>query len=124
MRPEVRVDRLEPGRHARARARVKLDLAAAADAVAEGAQPVRRRRAVPLEAAQRAARGRLRALVQSAFNVPSRCSSAFAWRWASGSEPPVVWLGAGAYGYVVPPASGKTYALPSLAITVIRHLGG
>jgi hypothetical protein len=53
------------------------DLAAAADAVAERAQAIRRDRAVALEAAAFAPRCGLAAVVQRAVKVPSRCSSAF-----------------------------------------------
>src|SRR5205085_11054798 len=88
----LRVDRLERGRAAPARARVKSDVAAAADARAERAQAVRGGRAIPAEAALVAACRRLRLVVlaQDAANVPSRCSSAFALRCSAGSEPPVV----------------------------------
>ena len=72
----------------------EYDVAATADAVAERAQPVDGRRAVPGEAAALAAGRRLRALVQRAFNVPSRCSSAFEIFCAEGSDDPSMLPGA------------------------------
>jgi hypothetical protein len=66
----------------------KDDVAAAADAAAESAQPVCRRRAIAGEAAAFAAGRRLRlvVIVQRGFIVPSRSSSAFEIFWAAGSD--------------------------------------
>jgi hypothetical protein len=72
------------------------DLAAAADAVAERAQTVGGGRAVALEAAALAPGCRLTALVQRAFSVPSRSSSAFEIFWAAGSVEESVLPGASA----------------------------
>jgi|tagenome__1003787_1003787.scaffolds.fasta_scaffold20975975_5 hypothetical protein len=82
MRAERRVD-LVLGR--RRQISGEGDVSAAAVAVAESAQSVRRGRAVPGEAARLATRRRLRSLVQRACKVPSRCSSAFEIFWAAGS---------------------------------------
>lgn len=88
---ELRVDRLV-GR--RIDVRGEHDLPAAADAVAEGAQAVGGRGAVALEAAALAPGRRLSALVQRAFRVPSRSSSAFEIFWAAGSSDEAVAPGA------------------------------
>ena len=84
------------------------DVAAATDAVTERAQPIGGRGAIPREAAAVATRCRLRPRVQRSFNVPSLCSRAFEVFCAAGSDEPSVAPGASAYGYVLPPASGKT----------------
>ena len=83
MRAELRVNGLV-GR--RTDVRGEHDFAAAADAVAERAQPVGGGCAVALEAAAFAPGCRLAALVQRAFSVPSRSSSAFEIFWAAGSD--------------------------------------
>jgi hypothetical protein len=100
-----RVDAVEPG--GTRRAVREDDRAAAADAVAERAQPVGSRGAVPGKPAALAAGGGLELLGQRAFNVPSRCSSAFEVFCSAGNELLLVWPAAGAYGYVVPPPSGN-----------------
>lgn len=83
MRPELRINLLVGGR---THVFGEDDLAAAADAVPERAQTVRRSRAVALEAAALAPGRRLAAFVQRAFIVPSGSSSAFEIFWAAGSE--------------------------------------
>jgi hypothetical protein len=105
MRAEARVERLVAGR---GEVLAEAHMAAAADAVAQRAQPVGGGRAVPREAAAVAAGCRLAVLVQRAVNVPSRCSSAFEVFCAGGSDALSVDAGDAAYGNVEPPPSGKT----------------
>jgi hypothetical protein len=70
MGPHSRLDAVEPGRAGWVVR--EDDGAAAADAVAERAQPVGGGGAVPGKPAALAAGGRLELLGQRAFNVPSR----------------------------------------------------
>ena len=95
MRAEPRIDRLVGGRLEVGR---EYDLAAAADAMTERAQAVGSSRAEALEAAAVAPGCRLAALVQRAFSVPSRSSSAFEVFWAAGSVEASVLPGTCAYG--------------------------
>lgn len=74
------------------------DVAAAADAVPQRAQPVGCRGAVPDEPAALTTGCRLAVPVQRAAKVPSRCASAFAVVCAAGSAFAVVCEGACAYG--------------------------
>jgi hypothetical protein len=71
-------------------------LPAAANALAEHAQPVDGGLAVPGKAAALAPRRGLAALLQCSVKVPSRCSSAFEIFCAAGSELALVVPGAGA----------------------------
>ena len=105
MRTERRIDVLLGRRRGRLG---ECHTAATADAVTERAQPVGGSRAVPDEAAAFAPGRRLGMLVQRSFNVPSLCSRAFEVFWAAGSDELSVAPGASAYGYVLPPPSGKT----------------
>lgn len=104
MWPELRVDQLVDRRRQVIR---EGDSAAAADAVAERAQSVGGRSAVPREAAALAPGCRLAALVQRAFKVPSPSSSAFEVFCAAGSDALSVAPAAVEYGNVEPPPSGK-----------------
>ena len=90
--------RLEPRIDGRDRPLGEHDLALAADAVPQGAQPIGRRRPVPGETAALTAGRRFTALVQRAFSVPSLCSSAFEVFCAAGNVEPSLRAGAWAYG--------------------------
>ena len=93
MRPQARVNSLVPRGADVLRER---DFAAAADALAERAQPVGGSGAVAGEAAAFATGCRLAAIVQRACKVPSRCSSAFEVFCAAGSDELLVLPGAAA----------------------------
>src|SRR3954447_6412736 len=86
--PHPRGDRIEAGRLWWILG--KRDRAPAADAAAECTQAVDGGLAVPGKPAALALGGRLRLLAQCAFNVPSRCSSAFEVFWSAGSS--LLWV--------------------------------
>lgn len=83
MGAQARVDRLVTGRR---HALGEHHVATAANAVAERAETIGRRRAVALEAAALAPGCRLAPFVQRALKVPSRCSSAFEVFWPAGND--------------------------------------